>query len=634
MNIINKNKSLLAVLLMVIIAAIYFGFRWYSQKSSQKLIIKELRYTDIYLGLTKDELINRIDKINNNIRDLENKISERSQEKEDFENERMSDLGEFEERNEYLEPPEEIERKIDHYRVELEKYKNQLQEFEMNDPLIKRQRHINQDIEKINFYVNKLKINNDREGRTPVNELNFISGYYAHRSSLLKLPEIKIETQREYDQREYENIVIRLTKNLDKIKHSYQQDSTIIQAKIDEKRKFLINQIDNTKDNLNRYDEIKRKRDNLSETLDDQLIKSEYQSQLKNFSDAIEWYKKDKNMYNLKKSCYEIALLIKETQNRKWKEKLQNEIEALIQTHNSLVNSIQEIDSELLEYQIAAMQKGAQNIYEKIASIESLIDVVKPIFEGGLFFEYFQISKSDLSENKPEVRPYIEAFKAAIPALKEFLEYYSDYKIHIDGHADRLPFVDDPYGNMKLSRERAIEAKKRLTSQGISQTFIVCDWFGEFHNTTDKKADRGIGIARDRRIDLRLIGGESDSTQEKKIYSKFRNAFKVPEVGKTFFHEEGYWVETGYIGEKYEIISLNYAGKAFDALFKKNKTFAQLVKKHASPLYRETNGTIQLGNQIKLKLEIEGTIFNIEVNQNGFLDIEEITNSKFRNYLL
>jgi len=296
---------------------------------------------------------------------------------------------------------------------------------------------------------------------------------------------------------------------------------------------------------------------------------------------------------------------------------------------NALANEQYNLAEKLIE----VLEENIGTISRSVTELMVVGEIIKELFRDAAFIDYMVLGKTDDS-NEAEVQYFNDTFYAQMPTLKKFLEFYPNYKIYVDGHADRTEYVGGSYKNTELSMKRALKADSLMRTRGIDESKIVWDYFSKYHNVT---AHRELNtFERDtvinRRIEVRVIpDGDTARTEKEKEYLKFKNQFKIG--NRVFLHKNGFWNEVEYNSKRGEIIQINFDGIAFQTLLSRNKELEKLLKPVRSPLYE--NGTVQLGNQVRLILAINGKDYKIEICEAGARSIEDIKkqNPRFANYL-
>lgn len=330
----------------------------------------------------------------------------------------------------------------------------------------------------------------------------------------------------------------------------------------------------------------------------------------KNFARDSTIYRKKADDYQekgkwlwAKKISHEIALLEQEFSSIDAPKEVHDIMRETRQLHAVLLDNLFKYDYDLVQEQINVIEGKLKELQLRRDEIDKLVEVVRNLFRNTVFKEYLTIG-STTPENLPEFKQNIEAFKATMPIIRQFLELYPKHKIFIDGYADPLLIPDNPlYGNKILSKQRAESAKLRLVNAGIADSNIVVDWFGEFHSQVNPDSIGPEGSPKDRRIDMRVIGPK-DTTKAERDYRNFRKNYEV-KIGKTtkrFYHSQGYWIEK-YPGKApTDSIFIKYKGSVYNQLLQLQRypLFRSLMERRASPIFK--GGALQLGNEVKVVL--------------------------------
>ena len=310
---------------------------------------------------------------------------------------------------------------------------------------------------------------------------------------------------------------------------------------------------------------------------------------------------------------YEIEQIFRNSEDKGLNpDSLKQKMTYLISLHDSLAVNLAKTDRNTIKYILTKIKEQFAQVKSLIDEYENLRNTVITLFQGGIFSQYFQMSKNELISNDPKVQIKIKVFKTMMPQIIKFLEAYNEYKIYIDGHADRTPWNRDKYGNMRLSKERAEFTRDQFVKAGVAPDRIIVDWYGEFHNTKKipvKSTSKEQVV--DRRVDLRIIGGKSDSTDEKINYMDFRNNYPIVygSEKKLFKHESGFWIEHGFENTNYPIMNIVYEDSSYTKLITENKIASQILDRHPSILYPQ--GEFELGNQVKFILSHKGKKYRV-----------------------
>ncbi|MBN1349074.1 OmpA family protein [candidate division KSB1 bacterium] len=555
------------------------------QKSQPRLGIIPQKYTrGIYSDLKDKELELKIDRLNHLLDSLDNKKTETKREIEDAENMIMSYSKLLKETGlpPFIEENLIKRAEIESNKILIEKSNEWLNNHE-KDYLNNETIALRDKIRLIENYQEKLDDTKD---------FNILLQkiYIDFRDDIKK----GIEKEEEL-KRELESAKSKYEKKLNELIEK--REDVITKKK--EKIISLETEIESIKNQLVNVDSIEKKYKEI--ILEQQLIKSDY--------DSI--YKFVQSGYDTVSSVllsYDIEYYIRKSKSSGLQIKeFREKIDDLIQLQNKFVEILSQTDEKTTQFrwdQIRKQMTDLENLFDKY---ENLKDRVTSLFRGGMFSKYFGLSEEEIIADDPEVRAPIETYKIMVPFIIDFLEAYPKYNIYIDGHADRTPWSGDLYGNVKLSKNRAEIAKQRFVDSGISSIRIITDWFGEFHNTKKIPLDcTDPQQVADRRVDLRIIGGKSDSTEQKKKYLNFKNDFPVVAgPGKKIFrHREGFWIEHGFEDADYSIMQVIYEDSAYTNLLKESEIARQVLARYPSPLYPK--GEIELGNQVKFILPING----------------------------
>lgn len=366
--------------------------------------------------------------------------------------------------------------------------------------------------------------------------------------------------------------------------------------------------------------------------------KEDYADFLLKNKEILEFYMKRKYEYLTTKHIYEITLLEKEVIGADYKDdKLTDQVGDLKQVHHNLVFMLKKDEFDIADGIVHELKNKIHTAEERIAEIVSIGEIIQRLFENGVFYTYLRVGKVEETEEE-DLQQAIATFYEHIPTLKEFLDIYPDYKIYVDGHADRFRYSTS-YKNNELSRLRAFKAKSIFINAGIDSNQIIIDWFGKFHNRTImNKENEFVGNVNDRRIEERIIA-KNDSNENALNYLNFRNNLKIKAGNeeKTFMHRNGFWIEKAFNEINTEIIKISYDGMAYDSLVSRHPQFRSLMSPRKSPLYRDEKGdstsTFRLGNQVELILNIQGKTYKVKICKEGAIKIEDIKIPEIISYL-
>lgn len=150
----------------------------------------------------------------------------------------------------------------------------------------------------------------------------------------------------------------------------------------------------------------------------------------------------------------------------------------------------------------AKMDKQAQKIEEEIpgATVERVDDAIVITFDenSGVYFE----------TNKYNINPASqESLNKLIAVFKE----YPETNILVVGHTDSAG--SEAY-NMTLSKNRAIAVTDFLTINGISNSRLTTNWFGETQPKHDNSSPEGR--AKNRRVNIAVLPSEEMIENAKK----------------------------------------------------------------------------------------------------------------------
>lgn len=417
----------------------------------------------------------------------------------------------------------------------------------------------------------------------------------------------------------------------------------------DENYKNVIEQLKTEYKELNKkLQEVKRKISEINRRIfknEDRLekLKRSFNLLFEGHKKAINSVERSKYRAISEKYSYEITLIDKEHSKITYKSRfLSEQLGELKKLQHNLVDALKEDEFNLGIRLAEDLKKNIAKVSELVSESIRIGVIIKPLFKTSIFFDYLKLGKT-VDSNQSNIQNYISTFYAQIPTLKRFLEFYPDYLIYIDGHADRTPYViRGNYANTRLSRRRALKAKNLMIMGGIDSSKIVLDYFGEFHNVIPIEESEWslIDTVINRRIDVRIIE-IGDTSKLSKNYLKFRNELIIPlnlNRSKQFRHENGFWIEKGYVSHRGELIRIYYDKEAFQSLRIKNEDFDRLMSPMKSQIYTkkygfEEDGCLRLGNQVRLILNINGKDYKIEICEEGAKTIDEIENKELKTYL-
>ena len=471
--------------------------------------------------------------------------------------------------------------------------------------------------------------------------------------NLLKIPSLD-EIEKEDITERYNEIFVRMNlnkrlKEVDKNSNDYLikvlkvwQDS--LYDKINKQAQQIKNKIHEIKININQDSSEIESKKKISEHINidiqetENFIKSEetnFIADTTKLKEKIESYYLRENQLIAEKYAIEIALIEKQTKLiTKPPEDLLELIKKTREFHEAFVQNLLEQDIDLVSEQIKALKQyiaiNIENLNWKIDEIKDLENLVKGIFRD-VVFKNFLVLGDTIPIDEPKYKKSINSFYSSLPIIKRFLNIYPDYKIYIDGYADRLKVLSDTlFGNKDLSRRRAIYARNRLReaqipdSAQIPHSNIVVDWYGEYHSLTDPRKIDISGWQENRRIDMCIIG-PMDTNKVSLDYLNFKNNYtlKFDKEVKVFFHEKGVWKERNN--------KLKFGSEVYDSLTNHHKLFKELTDLKPSPIFK--GGFLQLGNEFEMILPIDRKKYWIIVGRIGAESINDLSVREIR-YLL
>lgn len=89
------------------------------------------------------------------------------------------------------------------------------------------------------------------------------------------------------------------------------------------------------------------------------------------------------------------------------------------------------------------------------------------------------------------------------PSLNELADMLiakADWKVKLSGHTDN---TGTPAGNMELSKNRANSVKDYLMGQGVPESKIISEWFGQEKPIADNKTT--AGRQKNRRVEMKIV---------------------------------------------------------------------------------------------------------------------------------
>jgi outer membrane protein OmpA-like peptidoglycan-associated protein len=84
--------------------------------------------------------------------------------------------------------------------------------------------------------------------------------------------------------------------------------------------------------------------------------------------------------------------------------------------------------------------------------------------------------------------------------LAEMLKAKADWKVKLSGHTDN---TGTPAKNMELSRDRANAVKEYFIGQGVEESKVITEWFGQERPVADNKTT--AGRQKNRRVEMKII---------------------------------------------------------------------------------------------------------------------------------
>lgn len=522
---------------------------------------------------------------------------------------------------------------------------NELDNFISNNEFQIERDRLRREKDEISGFKNNLNQMVNRKANMNMVFVKTKLGHFENDFQRLQIPTIKFSV----DEKNYEKnkkVLLKIIYNLDLVASDI---DSIIKLKVAEYTNRLEQMNTESQKQSKRLQEIKAsiidydKRIRYNENMKKSLIKNSNEK-LSKYEESINFFENRKYEKINEKYIYEITLIVENLSKVAYKsEFLTDQIDELKKLQHELVEALAKDEFDLADKLIAKLKKNISKITELVAESMTIGTIIKELFKDGLFMDYMELGKTKDSENA-HLQQYISTFHAHMPTLKEFLEIYPDYKIYIDGHADRTEYLTKgPYKNTQLSFRRVQKAYSLMKEVEIDTSKIFLDYFGKFHNLTPCKELKQFEIDTviNRRIDVRVIA-DNDTLESSLKYLHFKDSLNIPisqSKSKVFRHENGFWLEYGYDSKIADIDSLYYKEEAYDSLLSRNSVFKKLMEeKRKSPLYNKENeyehdGCFRLGNQVCLVLSINEKDFKIKICEKGAKTINEIKNDVLKNYL-
>jgi outer membrane protein OmpA-like peptidoglycan-associated protein len=177
-----------------------------------------------------------------------------------------------------------------------------------------------------------------------------------------------------------------------------------------------------------------------------------------------------------------------------------------------------------------------------------------------LFFEATAVFRRDKDFIYGVIKGYIMPIEFAVNStrlninrnteseLQRIVEYlisetYRDFMVYIDGHADSLSYghvsaCNSAARNKELSRLRAFRIRELLTKNGLSETRIEVDWYGNFSMTVPPRPN---GEQENRRIEIRISVPEDGQPISHQSYFEMRHSLGIN--GRNLKHMNGRWTQ-------------------------------------------------------------------------------------------
>jgi outer membrane protein OmpA-like peptidoglycan-associated protein len=138
------------------------------------------------------------------------------------------------------------------------------------------------------------------------------------------------------------------------------------------------------------------------------------------------------------------------------------------------------------------LQVGEQSVEKK------LVDFIQhgTIDEANKSANWISFDRLQFESGKTTLKPSSEEQLKNVAAI---LKAYPDVSLKIGGYTDN---TGDAAGNLKLSKERAVNVMNRLVTMGIDASRLEADGYGQEFPVGDNNTD--LGKAMNRRIDVKV----------------------------------------------------------------------------------------------------------------------------------
>ncbi len=271
------------------------------------------------------------------------------------------------------------------------------------------------------------------------------------------------------------------------------------------------------------------------------------------------------------------------------------------------------------------------------------------LYVGDAFLLHYELSQHAKYAAQIEVERYRRTFFGQIDLIRDYLRYYPEATIYLDGHADTLEFGNDFYGNVELSKNRVINIREHLdTSKAINQNIkVVTDWYSKHIH---RRIIAGItennrGSVSDRRVEMRVIrqyASDEEEPPEIKRFKLFRDSLRIEiSVGQTKYfkrQEDGFWTDLSY--SKFQnapLVPIYYKREAYEALLQHEMFRIIADRKDSTEIAPECRLkdiiSVELGSQLRTVIHVDERPYRVEISRDGAKAIKDVKDKVFREFL-
>ena len=393
-------------------------------------------------------------------------------------------------------------------------------------------------------------------------------------------------------------------------------------------------------------------------------LKEEKQSEIESSKEMIENSKSEILSYLEKlKAVYNQYILIEFDSLTKISPSYEEKKKLFLSLEKEIMKAIKNGDISYVKTILVMMRKQLEDLIKMNLSAHRKEYFFKNIYMGQPFMLHFKLNKFNKYEEKRQYRNFRETFIKQMAILKDFVKFFPNTKVYIDGHADSLEFRSvtgkqknrkatiEFYKNMELSKNRALFIKGRFHGI-VPDSNLIVDYYSRHvsqepldpETKNPKLSQKNGNKLTDRRVEVRVIRpleqGE-ELPENINRYFRFKDSLKIQYASskeKYFYREEGFWVEYNYQKNNFPEISIRYMSEVY-RIFLKDETFADLMRKRdiikeAGDCFPKYFTSFELGSQVKFLFESKKIgSYRININQGGKKTLNDIQNTEFKKYL-